>query len=156
MGATDKINLMTASEAGLEALVARHPWFAPARAERVRRMGCGDERLMLMAPWRTESRAVQPGVDAAAMLALSSDEVIDIFLTKDYLRIVAEDGEPENEVRTMAEFDDDDDLVSEDLAEIYLAQGLRDEAIAIYRKLSLLNSEKSVYFAALIERIEKQ
>ena len=47
----------------------------------------------------------------------------------------------------------DDDLVTEDLAEIYLAQGLCDEAIAIYRKLSLLNPEKSVYFASLIDKI---
>ena len=47
----------------------------------------------------------------------------------------------------------DDDLVTEDLAEIYLAQGLYDEAIAIYRKLSLLNPEKSVYFASLIDKI---
>ena len=41
-----------------------------------------------------------------------------------------------------------------EVAEIYLAQGLCDKAIAIYRKLSLLNPEKSVYFAELIGKLE--
>ena len=66
---------------------------------------------------------------------------------------MAEEGEVVEEVRTEAELSGDDDLVTEDLAEIYLAQGLCDEAIAIYRKLSLLNPEKSVYFASLIDKI---
>ena len=72
---------------------------------------------------------------------------------KELCRIVAEEGEVVEEVRTEAELSGDDDLVTEDLAEIYLAQGLCDEAIAIYRKLSLLNPEKSVYFASLIDKI---
>ncbi len=33
---------------------------------------------------------------------------------------------------------------------------LNDQAIDIYRKLSLLNSEKSVYFAGLIAKIERK
>ena len=78
---------------------------------------------------------------------------IDRFLKEGGHRIVAEEGEVVEEVRTEAELSGDDDLVTEDLAEIYLAQGLCDEAIAIYRKLSLLNPEKSVYFASLIDKI---
>ncbi len=58
-------------------------------------------------------------------------------------------------MRVAAELSEDEELVSEPLAAIYAAQGLRDEAIAIYRKLSLLNPEKSVYFAELIDRLEK-
>ena len=49
---------------------------------------------------------------------------------------------------------DDEDMVSEELAEIYEKQGLYDDAIATYRALSLLNSEKSIYFAGLIAKLE--
>lgn len=85
---------------------------------------------------------------------VSSDELIDRFLQQTDLRIVAEAGEPETEVRTEPSFEDDDEVVSERLAEIYLAQGLRDRAVSIYRKLSLRNPEKSIYFAGLITEIE--
>ena len=85
---------------------------------------------------------------------MEADEIIDRFLREEHLRIVAEEGEPESEVRTEADLTDEEDLVSEELAEIYLAQGLRAKAIDTYRKLSLLNPEKSVYFAELIGRIE--
>mgnify|MGYP000346577426 CR=1 FL=1 len=110
-----------------------------------------DPRLAVTAPWRAQSSLLRRPIDAEAVLRLSSDDIIDRFLQEDDLRIVAADGEPEEEVRTAAELDDDDEVVSEELAEIYLAQGLCDKAIAIYRKLSLLNPEKSVYFAELIE-----
>ena len=65
----------------------------------------------------------------------------------------AGDPDPGEEIRTAPELDEDDELVSEQLAEIYLAQGLRGQAEAIYRKLSLLNPEKSVYFAELIRNM---
>ena len=76
-------------------------------------------------------------------------------MRKNDYRIVAEEGDVEGDIRTEAELDDEDDIVSEELAEIYLAQGLKNEAKEIYRKLSLLNSEKSIYFAEKIEKIEK-
>ena len=124
----------------LNELLARYPWYEAARV--------------------CKSKIENPlldcyAVDVEKLAAVSEGEIISRFLRKDDYRIVSEEGEVENEVVTAAEIDDEDDLVSEELAEIYLAQGLRSEAIEIYRKLSLLNSEKSIYFAEKIENIQK-
>ena len=93
-------------------------------------------------------------VDIERLVRLTSEDIIDRFLSTEHHRIVAEEGEPDREIVVQAEFDDDDDCVSEELAEVYLAQGLKDMAKETYRKLSLVNPEKSVYFAELIEKIE--
>ncbi len=140
--------------AELDALLSRYAWFDPARTMRELLSGVRDQQLAITLPWRTESMLRSQPIDSSALLQISSDEVIDRFLHTGNLRIVAEEGEPEEEIRTAPELGDDDELVSEPLAEIYLAQGLREQAIAIYRKLSLRNPEKSVYFAELIAKIE--
>ena len=126
--------------ATLDELIERYPWFSAARNLKARLEG--EE------PLRYE-------IDVEKIAEESEGELINRFLRKNDYRIIAEEGDVEEEVRTEAEFDDEDDLVSEELAEIYLSQGLKCEAIAIYRKLSLLNSEKSIYFAEKIENIEK-
>lgn len=142
--------------AELDALVARYPWFAPLRLLRERTTGRPDPRLLIAAPWRGESALCAPEVDGARLWEVTPGEIIDRFLQAEDLRIVACEEGPDVEVVTRAELDDDDCLVSEELAAIYLAQGLRDRAEAIYRKLSLLNPEKSVYFAELIAGLRKQ
>ena len=93
-------------------------------------------------------------IDIEVLTKITSSDIIDKFLRTDTHRIVAEEGEVDSEIVTEAELSDDDDMVSEELAEVYLAQGLKDMAIETYRKLSLLNPEKSIYFAEIISKIE--
>ena len=125
------------SDAELDELLARYPWFEAVRVVK-------------------EGRELLYDIDSEKIGEESAGELIERFLRKGDYRIVAEDGEVEGDVQTEAELDDEDDLVSEELAEIYLAQGLKSQAIEIFRRLSLLNTEKSVYFAEKIEKIEKE
>ncbi len=129
--------MMTADK--IDELIAKYPWFSAARALKAQLAG---ERLRY-------------DVDAEVIAEETEGEIIRRFLRQTDLRIVAEENGVDDDVCTEAEIDDEDDIVTEELAEIYLAQGLKNEAIAIYRKLSLLNSEKSVYFAEKIENIER-
>ena len=124
----------------LNELIEKYPWFEAARAL------ADDERAQLFGAY---------DIDIEKLAEESEGELINRFLRKNDYRIVAEEGDVEGDIRTEAELDDEDDIVSEELAEIYLAQGLKNEAKEIYRKLSLLNSEKSIYFAEKIENIEK-
>ncbi len=103
----------------------------------------------LIAQYQTKEPTPQPQ---------ECEDIIETFLKCDNLRIVAdtqEISEPHSELTLEVELEDIDDLVTEELAEIYSAQELIDEAIAIYTKLSLLNSEKSSYFAKLIAQMEQ-
>ena len=127
------------SEGELNELLANYPWFLAAQKIKD---SLGGEKIRY-------------SVDIDKIAEVSDGEIINRFLRKNDYRIVADEGEVESEVCTEADIDDEDDIVSEELAEIYLSQGLKCEAIAIYRKLSLLNSEKSIYFAEKIENIEK-
>ena len=154
----------TISREELQAMVSRYPWWSGARMELLRRrladsnvgstseitLTSGEDALIA----RLHPTATIPlqHVDIARLTQLTPDDLIERFLKRDDYRIVAEEGNAED--LSHVEIDTEDDLVSEELAEIYLNQGLYDDAIDTYRKLSLLNSEKSIYFAELIARIE--
>ncbi|MDE6139951.1 MAG: hypothetical protein K2F95_03255 [Alistipes sp.] len=138
----------------LDNLLQRYPWFSLAR---IARRGIGapaDEKSSILSGSRLTSMPPYRAIDIAALTRLTEDDIIDRFLKKDDYRIVSQDGEATEEVRTESSHDDETEMISEELAQIYLAQGMYGEAIDIYRRLSLLNSEKSVYFVELIAQIE--
>ncbi|MBP3563748.1 MAG: hypothetical protein J6J54_04945 [Bacteroidales bacterium] len=51
--------------------------------------------------------------------------------------------------------EEDFDMYTETLAQIYLEQGYPEQAKSIYSKLLLANPEKNAYFAALIRKIDE-
>ena len=81
-------------------------------------------------------------------------EVIDRFLAEEPKRMVPREGIPQGDMSAES-VADDDDPASEELADIYARQGLYAKAKEIYARLSLLYPEKSVYFAEIIDRIDK-
>ena len=141
----------------LDAVIERYEWFTSARIIRYLVSGDADGALALPLHARGTSSFSLPKVDVELLTAMTDDDIIDRFLSVGEYRIVADQGDPESapDVAEMAQDDDTDEFVSEELAEIYLSQGLYEQAIAIYRQLSLQNSEKSVYFAEIISKIEK-
>lgn len=141
----------------LDEILARCEWFTTARIVRQQITGRSEAAVAALAPWRALSPLARRSVDRTLLTERSAEEIIDRFLKVEELRIVApEDGAAaaDEQITTEAQIDGEDDVVSEELAEIYLAQGLREQAVAVYGKLSLLNPEKSVYFAELIDKIE--
>mgnify|MGYP003300514780 CR=1 FL=1 len=138
----------------LQEVVERYPWWSAARLSIARKQSSeqhnAETRLLtILHPTALLQRRQ---INASRLTHLSTDDLIDRFLKRDNFRIVAEEGAADDLAEV--EIEDDEDTLSEDLAEIYKNQGLYSEAIAIYRKLSLLNSEKSIYFAGLIAEIE--
>jgi len=81
------------------------------------------------------------------------DTILDRFLRENPVitRPKAEFYSPINMARQSAE--ENEEMVSETLAQIYVRQGLYKKAIHTYEKLELLYPEKKPYFAALIEQI---
>ena len=138
----------------LERIVEQYPWWSGARLSLLRSSAdkTSDPATQLMATLHPTALIARKAIDPARLTHLTTDDLIDRFLKRNDYRIVAEEGSADD--LADVEIEVDDDMISEDLAEIYKNQGLYSEAIAIYRKLSLLNSEKSIYFAELIAQIE--
>jgi hypothetical protein len=66
------------------------------------------------------------------------------------------DSSMEKEVVSIAtESNQQTDVITETMAEVLVKQGKRTQAIDLYRKLSLLHPEKSVYFASRIDELKQ-
>lgn len=142
--------------ASLEELVERYPWFTAARLRLLSERGIetADAFSRLLAELHPTATIKRHEIDVETMCRLSTGDIIDRFLKRNDYRITAEEGDADD--ISKVEIEDVDDLVSEELAELYANQHLYAEAIDTYRKLSLLNSEKSIYFAGLIAQLERK
>ena len=124
-------NLQDLSLEQLTGVVSAYPWFGGAREELCRRMA-------IVGGWTREqfAREALYVADRGAIgrLALSAEEV--------------------NYADTV-DTDIADNFGTEELAKIFAQQGFPQEAKRIYSRLVLEFPEKSAYFAALIEKLEK-
>ena len=147
---------MANEQINIEQLLDKYPWWSALRLAAVRegKVDINDAATRLIAMLHPTATLKPEQVNIEQLCHISTEDIIERFLKLDDYRIVAKDGDESD--LAMPEMDDDDELVSEEIAEIYEKQGLYSEAIATYRKLSLLNSEKSIYFARLISDIENK
>ncbi len=142
-------------EQGAETLAKKYVWYTTARTLAAHESGEPSALQQLLQQNRKISSLELCKIDIDRLTEITSGEIIDRFLQLDSYRIAADENTSEEEIPLEPKLEEDDDLASEDLAEIYARQGLKSEAIEIYRKLSLLNPEKSIYFAEKIENINK-
>jgi tetratricopeptide (TPR) repeat protein len=140
----------------IDQLLEQYPWWNAPRLVAARNSDgeIKDAATRLVATLHPTAMLHLADIDIERLSHVSTEDIIERFLRLDDYRIVAKDGDDSD--LAAPEIEDDDELVSEEIAEIYEKQGLYAEAIATYRKLSLLNSEKSIYFARLISDIEKK
>jgi hypothetical protein len=96
----------------------------------------------------------EPVLRPAAEFIRSKDELIEKFI-KEEPQISRPKKEFFNPTSSSQRSNlDEEDIVSETLAQLYAKQGNLPKAIHIYEKLSLRFSEKSRYFAAQIEKLK--
>ncbi|MCD8740921.1 hypothetical protein LT679_09940 [Mucilaginibacter roseus] len=92
----------------------------------------------------------------AATLKHKGDEIIERFIKEEPQIKPPSVEKLDNENKAKRSSEDDSELVSETLANIYADQMLYHKAIGIYRKLMLKFPEKSRYFADRIQSLEKK
>ncbi len=102
---------------------------------------------------------LEPLIESETQLTRANskeDEIIYNFIKNEPQIKVPKPDQINNENKAKKSAEDNYDLVSETLAEIYIEQMLYHKAIDTYQKLSLKFPEKSGYFADLIQSLEKK
>ena len=155
----------------------RYPWFAAARKELALRTGDFAEAVLYVSQRRVLFDAAngretdREAVSESSIRPLLQPQERKVYVVggdyfsqgqydevremedssfSSFARLRDEESAPQ-----AAEEGDFMDLCTETLAQIYSEQGYFDAAKEIYSKLSLRYPEKSVYFAALIDEINK-
>lgn len=71
-------------------------------------------------------------------------------------QLSAQNGQVENSIQKLAENSNkQDEVLTESMAEVLIQQGKTTKAVEVYKKLSLLDTAKSAYFAAKIDQLNK-
>lgn len=145
----------------LRELSERYPWWGAAKAA----LHSGGEKIEGSVLYALRLREREAPV-APLLKEVSAEElhrspmlgIIDDFLREGEHRIVIDDNTTDELIGGAHEADEEleEEFVSEELAEIYAKQHLFDLAIEIYQKLSLQNSQKSIYFAEIIDRLKQE
>ena len=180
----NRMNLSSLNLEELSGVVSIYPWFACARLELCRRMAAlGEdawevekyaqqalyvpyrsrvyeimlsrkEKKLKLAPVKAPKQVYVIGGDyfSAEQYAQAKKAEDNIFSA--FINNALEQGELSEKIEEEASLTED--FCTEELAKVYLDQGYGEKAKQIYSKLSLLIPEKSVYFADLIEKIDKQ
>lgn len=145
------------SEVDMQAALEKYEWFATARYA----SGAVDAYLLLpVAGYGVGSSSLKE-ISAEGLVRRSTAELIDSFLNAGDYKVVPRDDEVFDKSLLEEGADasaaaEDDEFVSEDLAEIYRQQGLLEQARELYVRLSLINPKKSVYFAEIISEIDRE
>ena len=158
--ATKKITRENISTESLAQLAKQYPWWGAAKVALEARGEKVEGSVLYALRLRernTPATQLLKAIDSSELQRSQMLGIIDDFLREGEHRIVI-DEERTDEIEPTEEVDDtlEEEFVSEELAEIYAKQHLFDLAIEIYQKLSLQNSQKSVYFAELIDKLRKE
>jgi tetratricopeptide (TPR) repeat protein len=116
---------------GLMVMMSFTEWLLHFRTTSQKEKEEGEAQRALKAMWQKEKLAEAMGEE--------NDEIPENVFEMAVTSIAKEDG-----------------LASESLANIYHKQGKYEQALDMYRKLSLRNPQKNAYFAAKIEEILKE
>lgn len=138
----------------------KYPWWGAVRMALHERGEAADGSVIYAAGRRGQLAPATPPLKPISPEEFKRSEtlgIIDSFLTRGEHKIVIDDQTTDTALDGIDEQNEmEDEFLSEELAEIYAKQHLFDLAIEIYQKLSLQDSQKSVYFAELIEGLKKQ
>ncbi len=144
----------------LQRLAQLYPWWGAAKMVSASRGGNIEDSILLATRLRqrlTPSSSLLKEIDTSELKRSATLGIIDQFLLAEEHRIIIDDQTTDASLAKVESNDEDDEeFLSEELAEIYAKQHLFDAAIEIYEKLSLQDSQKSIYFAELIEDLKSR